>query len=242
MHKVLHSIRDIALLLPGGEYLYRWSVNWRESRRHKRDCRILQMEGADLLRLVFERFNDKIPYFLTYGNLLGCVRENAFLKHDDDIDMGIMPGVRADDVIRALEDSELKYVGSYIYKGRVTQIGYTFRKMHVDFFMYFKDGDDFNAYTCIDEPGVAYGEQESGCRLYIEPAVVGLKRVDFLGAKAYIPENAEEMLSVHYGPNWRKPDPGWVPIDIEGHYKSKMMPGTMRYAVSKEEVLKLFNA
>lgn len=238
MRKIIHLVRDVVLVIPGGCRLYRWFVGVRERRRYEHDRRVLGSYGGILMQLLYDRLHGKVPYFLTYGNLLGCVREHAFLQHDDDVDLGVMPGVDPGVLLHALEGSKLKYVGGYIYQGKVTQVAYAFFGMRVDFFFYFADGEDYNAYTCIAEDGVTYAEKESGCRLYIEPAVTGLREIAFMGAQTFIPENAEAMLVAHYGPAWRHPDPDWVPVDIVGRYKSMMLPGTMRYSVSKEEVLR----
>ena len=31
-------------------------------------------------------------FFITYGTLLGIVRDNKFMQHDDDLDFGILEG------------------------------------------------------------------------------------------------------------------------------------------------------
>ena len=232
-------MRRIINKIPGIRFLLSVVKAQRESRRLLRDRKTLQESGPDLLRLVHSRLHGKIPYFLDYGSLLGLVRENAFLKHDDDVDFGVMPGVRAADLIRALDDSELQYLGSYVYDGMVTEVGYTFRKMRVDFFLNSVDGEDFHADVYYDAPGVKYSRHETGCHRFTRPAVKGLKTVEFVGAHVDIPTNPEDLLAAHYGPNWRHPDPTWTQRDADGHYGCVLLPGVGRYLVPREEVISL---
>src|SRR6185312_12174765 len=51
----------------------------------------LRINGEKFLRDFTEACDEaKMSPFLMWGTLLGCVRENGFLKHDQDIDFGIL--------------------------------------------------------------------------------------------------------------------------------------------------------
>ena len=237
MRKFFPIIRSILLSLPGGRSLYNIISNWREERRKVRDRRILQKSGLDLLRLVHSRLHGKIQYFIDYGTLLGYVRDSAFIKHDDDVDFGIMPETNPADVIEAFEGTELEYCGCYVYDGAVREIGYKYRKMRVDFFVNSLDGEDFQADAFYDINGRDYGKNETGCFRFTRPAVKRLVTVNFCGVAVDAPENAEELLAAHYGPGWRTPDAKWTAKDGVGQYKRVPMPGIARHSVGKEEAI-----
>ena len=232
-------VRLMLLALPGGRSLYERVSNWREGRRKIRDRRILQKSGPDLLRLVHLRLHGKVPYFIDYGTLLGCMRDGGFIKHDDDVDFGLMPGADLRKLITLFEGTELEYLGGYVYDGAVREIGFSFRKMRVDFFVNSEFGDTFQTDEYYDIPGKRYQKNETGCYRFTRPRVTAIVERKFVGTMVDVPENFEDLLVAHYGSNWRNPDPNWKSSDGDGKYRRVQMPIPGRYAVSKKEVLSL---
>ena len=234
---LIRIIRRIVFKLPFCQHVYSSVQRWRALREHQRDMKTLQTHGRDLLRLVHEKCHGRIPYFIDFGTLLGCIRENSFLKHDDDIDIGLMPSANLADLIKAFEGTELKYFGGYVYAGKVMEIGYKFKKMRVDFFLYVTDGEFSYWDSYYDAPGVKYQNNETGCHRSARPLIKGIETIDFNGVAVDVPTNSEELLQAHYGEGWKKPDLSWHEADSSGKYGCKLMPGTCRFSVPKEELL-----
>ncbi|HEY3486630.1 MAG TPA: hypothetical protein VGL10_01060, partial [Gammaproteobacteria bacterium] len=141
--------------------------------------------------------------FIIYGTLLGYYRDNAFISHDDDMDVAYCSRHSAPEDIkqelmsimqRLLSDGFSVYL-SYRRGFFRPKVG----KMRFDVFpMWFDDNKLWmQNTTCLD-----IGKDA------IEP----IQRKDFLGVQVYVPNKPEEFIAAKYGPNWKTPDPGYRPV------------------------------
>ncbi len=151
----------------------------------------------------------KVPYFAEYGTLLGLIREGGFIKHDEDIDLGVL-GWSVDPVklMEVVLDHGLLLKRAFCWNGQITEFTFLFNnKLQVDFFFLLRgvDGKEF---------GVAYNdftEDESGRR--IAKKIIGVPKPKFSGVSeytvngitTYIPQDYEGFLICSYGKNWRTP-------------------------------------
>lgn len=149
------------------------------------------------------------PLFLTGGNLLGAVREGAFIGHDDDFDLAyfsefekpaevkreyleIINGLAADgeqiDVFR--KNGSIR--GNYFW-WRCKDTG---RK--IDIFPSFHDGKRFITPISVN---IEIGRE----------LIVPLSRIAMYERTFYVPRAPLSLMTRIYGPQWRFPDPLWSP-------------------------------
>jgi len=172
---------------------------------------------ADTERSVVEGYLDQVeevlavlrdecglPAFLSFGSLLGAVREGKLIGHDVDVDLGYLSAyTHPADVMRESFRVEraLKEKGWITRRGNGGFIGLTFKQ---------NDGtkrnlDVFTAFLC---QGRLFQVHDVGTEAD-ESAVLPLGVVDFEGRPMPVPAKPEVFLEAAYGPDWRIPNPAF---------------------------------
>lgn len=180
---------------------------------HRR--RILRRRGPEVLSDLAEIFaRNHIQAFAAYGTLLGFVRENGFIAHDEDMDFGVMPGtLTPQELLRVFLEKEKGFEVKFLfkYKKRVVEFKVVYKGVPIDFFFFETRGDKFVSPLLFFIPGKHYDDpRANSIREVTFAAVEGLStkrlfdRVDFP-----VPTNAEAVLESLYGTSWRVPDKKW---------------------------------
>ena len=136
--------------------------------------------------------------FLNSGTLLGVVRDNRLIDHDDDIDLAIiLNATSAEEAAREWKSLKSLLVGLDLYEGEVRDMPGVYKlrpagQIEIDLFPAWIEGDRAFVY-----PHTSGG-------LPVE-AVVPLQPCALTGQA--IPARPEQMLAENYGPDWHSPDP-----------------------------------
>lgn len=192
-----------------------------------RDIRRLHRHGYGALARFDKVMSDNgIVYYCEAGTLLGIVRDNGFIKHDDDIDVAIMPETQdARFVLDALLRAGFQVVHGFRYADRTTEFTVRDRSgvtIDVFFHRYASECHDYVHQIFMRwYPDRTYPSVMANIALQFKfVAPKGVKRVVVHGVQTNIPINAEEVLDSEYGP-WRKPDPNFKSDSL----KYKELPG-----------------
>ena len=159
-------------------------------------------QTAEVLRALSEECG--LPSFITYGTLLGAVRDGKLIGHDDDVDVAYLSShEHPADVSR--ESFELQRF--FARKGwevkrfsngflQVVFPGSDGRRRHVDVF------------TCFHVLDRFYEAFAVGADLP-RSAIVPIGQVTLHGRQLPAPADPEALLEATYGPKWRVPDPSF---------------------------------
>ena len=143
-------------------------------------------ENIAIMKDVLEK--NGVLYFLSYGTLLGAVREHDFISHDEDIDIVIKDEFRQAfiDILPQFGDNGF-YVVRYDARGLLSLMR---NNEYIDFY-FFKKYESGLRYCCgylIPEDFM----QEGMC-------------VEFLGDTYPVHSRYEDFLRFQYGDDWRTP-------------------------------------
>ena len=235
-----NAIKNVLKSCTVGRKLYPLIQRWYRSYSVPRARKRLHTYGYDLLKKLDDiATRHNVPYFASYGTLLGFVRDGGFIPHDEDIDFGIVAGrmtpVQLLDIFIKKENG-FEFVRALEFKNRITEVTIRYKNIIIDFFFYERDGDKTFVPSYYWEPARDYpSERENTVRLIYQATVKELTKLTVHGADVSVPVNSEELLVSQYGPNWRVPDPNW---NNESH------PGIVKqreygYSVGLERVYEL---
>ena len=189
-----------------------------QARRMKRDG-LAMLAAADN---VFSQMN--VRAFLTYGALLGAYREHGFISYDPDIDLGVLETELPEDLHERMKNAGFhllrqNYIGA---TGQVVEETYEYRKIHLDVFIYIREGDDF--YSVIQRRHESKdwkdANKEDGfpCDRSYVPAC-DFERRDFLGLQIFMPVDTDGWLRAIYSDSYMTPIKNWTAKD----YKTRIV-------------------
>ena len=148
-----------------------------------------------------------IPFFLSSGTLLGYYRENKFLDHDYDVDIGIYASDYTPEIktkmneagfynYRNLGEPETGYEMSfYLRNSPLNQIA------KIDIFLHYdelKDGINYLYWTSYEIPKLVK-------KIKYRVPYFTIVETDFYGIKVNIPSDTLNYIENHYGMDWRTP-------------------------------------
>jgi len=143
-----------------------------------------------------------INFFLVSGTLLGYAREGGLLAHDKDIDVGIVGWEQQFALCDALQRDGRFAIFPEFLQGPTTfyiPIRHKLTGIWVDIFVYHET--ETHLTTGVD---FFFGHKQR-----FAFSKFGLKRVEFLGASMYVPDDVDKNLTENFG-DWQQPDPGYI--------------------------------
>lgn len=169
---------------------------------------ILRLYGPDMLESVLDAARElDMRVFLTYGTLLGHVRDGGFIAHDWDIDLGIFE----EDIpkIERLGQAVASKGYPVVRKSRHRMaFRDRFNLIHLDIDYYFFDGEKYSHHI------FNVGKCELYTFSYPRAILASLAEVRFLGRiRALVPGDANGFLTEVYG-DWRTPRQDQQPSDF----------------------------
>lgn len=162
-----------------------------------------------------DAFNDvNEEFWLTFGTLLGAVREHGFIAHDLDIDVGVMNTIdfqKLDTSLRQHGFRQTRKIEIYSKNDSASGFEITYGKesVTIDIFVFHRlDAINIQTYDFLN------GVESPEFLLYktVRKIVLPMKELidyNFLNRKVKIPNNYKDYLSAHYGESYMTPDPTW---------------------------------
>lgn len=149
-----------------------------------------------------ERFKEitERDLFLHYGTLLGFKRGNSFLPHDDDVDLSFFVNgdftAAADEFYAVANALKKAGIGVQVIQSGQMQVWLPGYEYSIDVFLSWGSSSlDFQTYFGVS------GDISSP---------LNLEKVLFEGVHVNVPNEADKILEMAYGPNWLRPDPDFI--------------------------------
>lgn len=211
---------------------------WRAYATPKRQRRLQKYGPQVLMRMHRLLVEHKVPYYCDYGTLIGFVRDNGFIKHDDDIDISIQPDtMRPAEVLKLFLDAGYGYVFGFEFEGRLIEFTVAdVTGVTIDVFIPSKTEvpGKIHGYQPIWDPKRQYPSETANTVIEYDFAeATGVKTIQVVGTAAMVPGNFDEVLTSEYGP-WKVPDAKFNTVTDRVH---RELDG-FAFSISKEEALK----
>ncbi len=173
----------------------------------KKLIKITHKYGYDINTLINQTIKGEFEYYALCGNLLGIVRENAFIKYDNDIDYGIT--ITDYSVWERLYNTLIKagfsYHHHFEYNDIITEIAFRYKGVHVDFFGVYVDNDKGKICSGLRYSDVEYLNNEFTPVEVIFDYKEGVIEKPVKNTIFNIPTCYHEFLVSNYGENYMTP-------------------------------------
>ena len=203
--KFMNIIKQIAQKLGVKDYISAYFFK-RQTKKFNKGNKTLLIKLNEILN------KEGLQYWLNYGTLLGAYRDHAFIKHDYDLDIGMwwkdQKGIK-----ELLLQNGFKLVNEFHFgewdKPENVEYRFEYAGAFIDVDFYTIDENEMAyTYNPLLKEDVDYNPK--GVRLpiiceRINNPIRGLKQIDFIGGKFWVPSNTEEYLVYNYGENWKTP-------------------------------------
>lgn len=164
-----------------------------------------------------------VQAFLMYGVLLGAYRDKGFISYDSDIDLGLLADEVPENLHEKMTEAGFQLCRQCVFSdGKVFEETYFYKKLQLDIFYYFQEGDDYYSIIARKHEFKEWKEANATdgfpCdRSYVPVSDFELR--DFLGLKVYMPVKTDEWLRALYSDSYMTPIKNWNAKD----YKTRIV-------------------
>lgn len=146
-----------------------------------------------------------ISYYVCDGTILGMVRDNRFIPHDNDIDVAVSERVDLRKLIAAFENKKYTVGRKVFYKGEIQQLIFYSKENVIFDICFWRPKVDGYCYHYV--PEVPKGRRQPS-EYFTIPGYV-----EFRGRNYPTHPNIEKWLEEHYGGDWR------IPKQVKGDWR-----------------------
>ncbi|MBQ3762477.1 MAG: LicD family protein [Clostridia bacterium] len=177
------------------------------SSKHKKQVLLLQKNGYQTNEEIFSCLAGKLEYMAWAGTLLGVIRENGFIKGDDDLDYCVRAETQSDWnlLYKVLTNQGYKLKHYFKYNGTITEMAFMKDGLSVDFFGLLPFEKGSSVIIFYRDPSEKYGSHEASCIRIVFTPYTSLSERRIHNSTFYVPDNYSHLLEANYGPGWTTP-------------------------------------
>lgn len=223
MNKLKFFVRDILFSKPfrNLKIVKAMLAKREENMENKKREFFLKYAEESLLKVKEALDKNNITFWLDFGTLLGAVREKDFIKHDLDMDLGILYENDIDKKVeKALGEAEIKKIHEFTLDGQIVEQTYEYKGLTFDIFYYSKNEDIMWCYSFSPnedktrriiekDKTIIYGYD--GIKLFVKTR--GVEPIMFKGIEYNAPEDPNGYLVENYGKSYMIPNKDWNYMD-----------------------------
>ena len=158
--------------------------------------------------------NSGVLFFADCGTLLGLMREGQLLRHDSDLDMGVVLDGRVPDtksvVRKSLLTAGFRLKREFTIEDTVVEEAYYWQGVKMDVFYYRQDGGKQVCHAFYRDSDKQYAGEDLDTVEFVHEPMAGEKSLTIQGYTLRIPGDSERWLREKYGETWRIPDKKWI--------------------------------
>lgn len=140
-----------------------------------------------------------VTFWLSNGTLLGFYRENDFIEHDPDIDVGVWQSDWDPVILVSFLSNGFKLYREYGFTDTGLQYSLYKRDIKFDIFFYVKEEDHSWMPVFVGNTRM----------LKYRFPLFELKTITFLDEQFQVPDPTEDVIVAQYGEDWRHPIVEW---------------------------------
>lgn len=173
----------------------------------------LHENGYDLIGKIDNIMNSaEIDYFADFGTLLGLIRDGKLIAHDLDMDFGVINVAKEDKqkLYNLFASNNIRRISYFKLDDDIKEETYSYNGLSFDIFYYEKNEDKSFCYIFCKLDGVKYvSENEFTAGIYEYKMNISTINVNIHDINMRIPNDAEKLLEMKYGANWKIPNKYW---------------------------------
>lgn len=145
----------------------------------------------------------KVKFWLTCGTALGALREEDFIGHDPDIDLGVLAEDedKADKIIASMKRKGFELMYEWGQRGSGYELSFVRDDIKLDIFFFYKKG-------AKRWHGV-YWRNENFPYAFPAKLIETHKKIKFQGLILNVYKDLEKYAELHYGKDWVEPKERW---------------------------------
>lgn len=173
----------------------------KESIKKEKQGEILRQNGKEILEILNRvSKNTGVKYWLEFGTLLGKIRENNFIGHDVNFDIGVMKEELSPKFLIDIEEAGFKRISILSIKNEgLKDIKYNYKGIEIEIFIFERENDKV----------ICYSEDKNGKIGVYKLSNSTLEEIRFMGVETYMPRNSLKRLLEVYGKNFNISDANW---------------------------------
>ncbi len=173
----------------------------------KKLIKLTHKYGYDINSLINEILGEKSDYYAWSGTLLGVVRENAFIKYDNDMDYGITITDNSvwENLYTLMTNNGFSYHHHFEKDGNITEIAFRYKGVHVDFFGIYANENKGKYWFGARLNDINYNVDEFTPIEVEFDYTLGIIKKDIKNTRFNLPNFHHEILTANYGKNYMTP-------------------------------------
>lgn len=146
-----------------------------------------------------------VSWWIEAGTFLGCSRDDGFIQHDNDIDLGVLDPDRHGFIHDAMLARGFELKHRFGKQSRGLELSYVRGEQKVDIFFFYHDvvdGKEVIWHAAWRDRGMIRLQFEADAILPARPSMME-------GVEVFAPRDTVRYLTARYGKDYHVPNPAW---------------------------------
>lgn len=143
-----------------------------------------------------------VPFFLSSGTCLGYFRENKFMDHDYDIDIGVLRSDFKPEILETMKNNGFKLYHQFGSLEDGLEYQFLYNNIRIDIFLHYPETIDNKEYIYWN--ALNFNHQPPK-KIKYRVDKFNIKKVKFYDIEVGVPDDTLKYIEQHYGKDWKIP-------------------------------------